>query len=433
MVLSYLDPKTFPNGWDVFTPQEKEILQNIDQRIVAAQTVEEMVDYLFEQSHDIFPCDRIGIAFCEEDQKRLVAYYARADYQPLELKKGYCEDIQNSSLESIMQSGNLRLINDLPAYAERHPDSRSTRLLLKEGVSSNLTCPLMVDGRIVGVLFRSSKKVRAYDERNAWLQHAIAMRLAQAVEKAYLIEQLRQTNQAYTEMLGFVSHELKSPLSSVVMTAQMLLKGYFGEMQSEQADVVSKIIHRSEFLLNLIKEYLDLTRMETGRLEIKMHSGISLQDDLLNPALEILQPQIENKDMRLEISIPADFPSFEGDPDLLKIVFLNIVGNAIKYGNDEGLIQINARSEDNRIEVAIRNEGPGFPSEMKDRLFRKFSRLPSPELMRRKGTGVGLYTCWKIIQLHHGKITADSVQGEWAEFLIQMPLLQPEDQNDDES
>jgi len=104
------------------------------------------------------------------------------------------------------------------------------------------------------------------------------------------------------------------------------------------------------------------------------------------------------------------------------VVMVNLLGNAVKYGKREGRIRIRAHTVDGRLRVSVWNEGPGFPPEEKPRLFRKFSRLRTPELLKRKGTGVGLYSTWRIIQLHGGRIWADSEPGQWAEFSFEIPL-----------
>ena len=166
--------------------------------------------------------------------RRVVAHHARADYQPLHLKAGYAEDLARSSLRKVIASGRPRVINDLPQYLRDHPDSVSTRLIVAEGLHSSMTCPLSVAGRQVGLLFRSSRQAHAYDDHQVRLWQAVAERISQAVEKAYRIEQLDQANRAYMEMLGFVSHELKNPVASMVLDARLLVDGYLGDLTDKQ-------------------------------------------------------------------------------------------------------------------------------------------------------------------------------------------------------
>ena len=131
------------------------------------------------------------MSFVEEQGGRLAAHYARAHYDPLILKKGYTEDLAGSSLERVIASGRPRIIDDLERYLADHPASASTKLLVREGVRSSMTCPLLVDGRVAGLLFFSATRPHAYTEHHVRLHQAMAERLGQAVEKARRIERTR--------------------------------------------------------------------------------------------------------------------------------------------------------------------------------------------------------------------------------------------------
>jgi signal transduction histidine kinase len=111
---------------------------------------------------------------------------------------------------------------------------------------------------------------------------------------------------------------------------------------------------------------------------------------------------------------------------LLRIVTVNLLDNAIKYGNEGGDIRVKAEvlldpKNGQRLRISVWNSGPGFSQSQQDQLFRRFSRLDDPALKSRRGTGVGLYNSWRIVQLHKGRITADSKHGEWAEFSFEIP------------
>jgi signal transduction histidine kinase len=254
------------------------------------------------------------------------------------------------------------------------------------------------------------------------LHAAVAERLGQAVEKAWRIEELEASNRAYMEMLGFVSHEIKNPLSSIISEARILHQGYLGDLAPKQNEMVEKMLRKSEYLLNLTREYLDLARMEEGRMELNARAGIDLLADVVSPSLDLVQAQVEERKQVVTLKIPAGL-ALECDADLLKIVVTNLVGNASKYGNEGGALDLSAESDGRRLLFSVWNEGPGFPESEKSKLFRRFSRLRTPELLGRKGSGVGLYTSWNIIQLHGGRIWADSEVGKWARFSFEIPLV----------
>ncbi len=494
----YLDSPAGERLPPELTPAERAVLDLVNQKVAAADSLSSIIDFLFDSTQSIFPCDRIAVAFVEEGGQRLVAHHARAAYEPLLLKRGYAEDLAQSSLQRVLRDRQPRIIPDLEAYQAEHPGSRSTRLLVREGVRSSLTCPLVVDDRVVGVLFRSSRRSRAYDRREVGLHLAVAERLSQAVEKARRIEQLADANRAYTEMLGFVSHELKSPVASMAMDAQLIGDGYLGPVTEKQQAKLASMRNKADYLLGLVREYLDLARIEGGDLGIRPRAGVDFLREVVEPSVEVVRPLLEASGMRMEIEIGAgdapasavdassgpagevgagDAPTgpplrIEADPDLLKIVVVNLVGNGIKYGNPGGRLKLRARlmggpADETPLEAApeatprerplpgpgnaaapapgregppapspeprelplaagaftfsVWNEGPGFPEAQRARLFRRFSRLDTPELKSRKGTGVGLYSSWKIVKLHGGRMDASSEEGKWAEFWFTIP------------
>lgn len=408
-----------------FPPEEQGVLDTINQKIAGEPSLSEVMDFLFETIREIYPCDRIGLAFIEEDGKRIVSHYAKALYGPLRLGKGYAEDLAGSSLKPIIEHQTPRIIYDLARYEEEHPRSASTRLLVREGVRSSLTCPLAVDDRAFGVIFLSSRMDQAYTPYHIKLWMAIAERLSQAVEKAYRIEQLLAANKAYTEILAFVSHELKNPIASMMTDARVLAMGYMGDLDPKQVEKLNRLIGKGEYLLDLIREYLDLARVEGGQLALRPRA-VDLVTDVLEPAIDLVMPQIQAMQQTLARVFPTSAEPAECDPSLLKIVLVNFLGNASKYGNQGGRIRVEYSLHPGRFRVSVWNEGPGFPVEERPRLFRKFSRLQSPELKGRKGTGVGLYTCWRIALLHGGRTDAESEQGHWAEFSLEIPQPLPE-------
>jgi signal transduction histidine kinase len=426
--LRYVAPAGSSDESAVFSPEEQQVLDRINQKIAAQESLEQLVDFLFDAVQPILVADRIGVSFLEEDGARLVAHYTKASYEPLLLTKGYAEDLNGSSLETVLRSGRPRIIDDLERYLANHPSSASTRLLVREGVRASMTCPLVVDGRIAGMLFFSATRPHAYTEHHVRLHQAMAERLSQAVEKASRIEQLAQANKAYFEMLGFVSHELKSPLASIMADVSVLDGGYLGEMAPEQRVRLGRMRTKADYLLNLIREYLDLARIEGGELTIHPKASVDLVKDIVEPACDIVAPQADEKKMRVERKHPDQPALATCDPDLLKIVAVNFLGNAVKYGRDGGIVRVSVERAPDRFAVAVWNEGPGFPASQRGGLFRRFSRLDTPELRKRKGTGVGLYTSWRIVRLHGGRVGATSQEGAWAEFTftVPQPLPSPE-------
>ncbi len=447
----YYDLYRDPVDIKPLTPDERAVLRMVNQRVAALPTLDDVIDLLFERTASIFPFDRLGLSFVEEDGRRVVSRYVRATYAKTLLGRGYSEDLRDSSLERVLARGTPRIIADLEQYLAEHPRSRSTRLLVKEGVRSSLTCPLIVEGRVVGFMFRSSRQPNAYNQHHVELQMALTERLSQAVEKAWRIEQLTAANRNYLEMLGFVSHELKNPVASMVTDARLLADGYLGPLEDQQKAKLERLITKGKYLLDLVREYLDLARVEGGELQISLQCAVPFVERVVEPVLDLVAPQIEAAGMSLETVLPAAGPAgaelsaaspasaagspsatstaapaaapltVDCDPSLLTIVLVNLLSNAIHYGKPGGGLRLSVAHDSGPLRVAVWNEGPGFARADRGRLFRKFSRLNTPSSDQRRGTGLGLYNSWRIIQLHHGHIRADSRPGEWAEFTFEIP------------
>jgi signal transduction histidine kinase len=426
-ILHFIAPTGSGEGVRPFTKGEKEILSTVNQKVAGEASLDDLLDFLFDTIPELYPCDRIGLAFLEDDCRRIVSQKSKALYQPLLLDRGYTEDLARGSLRRVVEHDCARIIYDLPRYLEENPRSNSTQLLVKEGVQSSMACPLVVNGRRFGVIFLSSRDTHAYTPYHVQLWMAIAERLAQAVEKVWQIEQLQAANQAYNEVLAFVSHELKNPIASMMTDARVLADGYLGPLEERQAQKLERLMGKGAYLLDLIREYLDLARMEGGSLALRPRLSAFIEE-VVEPALELVQLQLQARRMTLERSYPDGPEPIQCDPDLLRIVLANLLGNAVKYGREGGLVRVRVERQVDQLVVTVWNQGPGFPPEDRPKLFRKFSRLQRPELLAQKGSGVGLYTAWRIIHLHGGRMEATSEPGQWAEFGFEIPQPLPEEE-----
>ncbi len=239
------------------------------------------------------------------------------------------------------------------------------------------------------------------------------------VENACSIKKNRKHGKAI-DLMAIISHELKSPVSAVHMSADTLYKGYFGKIDSAQESVLKKIIRNCQYLEDIIRNYIDLSKMELDNLQ-SFNKKINLIDDVIEPIIELSENFYNLKKMQVITRYQAR-PMVLGDPDLLKIVITNLLDNAIKYGYEETPIEIDVYVEKGRIVFSIFNRGIGvLPDDIENKLFIKFSRLKQKGTERTKGSGLGLYICKKIIDKHDGKIWAESSPGEWIKICFSIP------------
>ncbi|MFN2244388.1 MAG: cache domain-containing protein [Anaerolineae bacterium] len=231
--------------------------------------------------------------------------------------------------------------------------------------------------------------------------------------------ELRTVNRNYMEMLGFVSHELKNPLSSAMMSLHTVKDGYLGELNAAQTRSLDSVAQTLDYFEDMIRNYLDLSRLEKGELEVTK-VPFSLHDRVVLPVLQDLDRELRAQQMVVDDRIPEGLV-LNADANLLRIVYDNLLSNAAKYGREGGAIVLTAQEDTDHVALGVRNDGDGIPPDQMAKLFRKFSRLDSPAYAGKRGTGLGLYICKEIVEKHGGEMWVASEAGEWARFSFTIP------------
>ncbi|NMC62990.1 MAG: GAF domain-containing sensor histidine kinase [SAR324 cluster bacterium] len=419
--MSFLKPEDVLKNRNNLSSQEADILNKINEKVAGAESFDAIMDFIFDSTKDIFPCDRIAVAFLEDNDRRVITRAVRTKYNDLHLGNCYSAGLANSTLFEVLQNRHLRIINDLECYLEFKPNSAATSLIIQEGIRSSLTCPLIVEDRPVGFLFRNSTRPNAYGEHEVLLHVLMAERLSQAVEKAWRISQLRAANAAYMEMLAFASHELKSPLASISMECEMLLEGYIDGLNEAMAASIKRIKSKVQTLLESTDDFLTLARYEGGRLQVEVIEEVDILAHSVFPALENVASLAAARNIKICIEPQEGIEPIRCDPRAFRIIFTNLIGNAIKYGIDGGEVKVSLSKDSQSFKACVWNNGPGFPPDEQVKLFKRFSRLYVPEYRKVKGSGVGLYIVWQLIDMHNGTINARSEYGKWAEFYLSIP------------
>ena len=248
--------------------------------------------------------------------------------------------------------------------------------------------------------------------------------LRATMEELYVLNtKLQDLNRHYLEMVGFITHELNQPMG--------VLKGYLILLQDEslgplaslkQKQAISTMLRNVNALINMIQKYLQLGRIESGRMEINK-TRIWVFREALAPVLEDEKKQLDMRKMEVVLENEEAFRKVEAvaDPVLLRIVFSNLIGNALKYGREGGRIWCGMRDESGECLFYIKNEGRGIPTDKLAMVFEKFARLEGELERHRRGTGLGLFNAKVIVEKHGGRIWAESEEGTWANFLFTLP------------
>jgi two-component system NtrC family sensor kinase len=239
------------------------------------------------------------------------------------------------------------------------------------------------------------------------------------LEKAY--KKADEKNRAYMETLGFVTHELKSPLASIVFAINSIRDYILGPLTSGQEAVLKSSAKSADYLNTTIANFLNLSRIEEGALKLKL-GRVPLRTAIIDPAIQRLSEMAIDNEMRINALVPYNL-EITCDPDLLTSVFQNLLSNAIKYGkkNSQIIIAQEKESDTEFLWFSIFNEGIGFTREEARDLFKKFTRFSVKDYNTKSGTGLGLFVTKNIINNHGGEIWAESEHQSWAKFIFSIP------------
>jgi signal transduction histidine kinase len=433
------------NGPDIPTPEDsggplheaavQMVMEDLKHLWFSGKSLFEVLDVVYETMRHIIPFDRMSVAFYNEETGTVVSRWVRSETEVKRVDKGYWAELKGSSLEPILRTGRPRIINNLEQHLAARPDSKATQDILKDGVMSNLTCPLRAGNRAIGLLFFSSRRPDTYKASHIDTFLAVADSLSLAVEKVKYLDDLAHAKHNYGQILYFVAHELKAPLASIATIGATLTEGYLGKLTPQQSEKVQRMVANSNYLMNLVRDYLDLSQIETGELRYQPGPAVDLVEEVIRPMVEIQTPAARARGMTIETDL--EYLVAPCDATLLKVVFNNLLGNAVRYGreNSKILVRLVRRSFLDYVDsgervrqywalFSVRNEGVGFAPEQKQKLFARFQRLHHPEHKGVSGSGLGLYISRQIVLKHGGEITADSQPGKWAEFRFRIPLRQ---------
>jgi len=274
---------------------------------------------------------------------------------------------------------------------------------------SILGVPLKVKDEVIGVLEVLNKKDnQPFTDEDVKVLDTLAAQAAVAIENARLFQQ--------SDLIADLVHELRTPLTSIIGYTQLLLKQELDPSLTRQ--FLETINRESSRLNSLINDFLDLVRLESGRVRLNK-KPVQLRR-LIDEAVAALRPQAEARKIRMKVQVPVMLPLVMADEDRLMQVLINLLSNAIKYNKDGGLVEVKAEQRDGEISVSVRDTGIGIPPEVLPRIFEKFYRGPSEEIAA--GTGLGLAIVKQIVEAHGGKITVESTPGQGSTFTFTLPL-----------
>ena len=296
-----------------------------------------------------------------------------------------------------------------------------------EAIKASLIVPLKIENKLNGILLLGEKlSGEIFDSQELDVLSLLAVQAAISLENARLYEGLSTSNvrlmeasRLKSQFLANMSHELRTPLNSIIGFSKVLLNRLDGELTERQEAYIRSVHNSSRHLLELINGILDFSRIEAGRLEMR-HDRVDVLS-LVDECIESSLPLVRDKRLKIEKDVPLDLPEIAGDRTRIKQVLLNLMSNAIKF-TAAGKILVQVRREGDTLHVSVADTGIGISSGDLARLFEPFQRLDNPLAQQADGTGLGLAISKKFIELHRGRIWAESRESHGSTFHFTLPL-----------
>ena len=231
--------------------------------------------------------------------------------------------------------------------------------------------------------------------------------------------QLAELNETKNKFLGIASHDLRNPLYTIRSFTQIIQEGTVGDVNPEQKEMLAKIFHASSFMKALLENLLDISKIESGKIELKKQ----IQDFNLTvrQQVEFNQLLARKKNIALLMNL-SDLPLLSFDQDAIIQVMGNFIGNAIKFSPPNTTIFITTEKTEPGVRFSVRDEGPGLSKEDQGLLFKEFQTLSAKPTGGEKSTGLGLAISKKLINLHQGEVGVATKLGAGSTFFFTLPI-----------
>jgi len=320
--------------------------------------------------------------------------------------------------------------------------------VVQEGLRSVIVVPLKSSGNIVGMLLAGNHTFHSFTSADIQLLSAMTESLGPILKAAALYRALQEksrqleaqneqlmrqqrelkrrtreaeeANQLKSEFLDRISHELRTPLNSVIGFSELLLDEIPGTVNDDQRQCLSDILAGGKHLLYLVDQVLDISKIESGRMELKL-KPVALAG-VVKLASKTMAPVLKRRRQHLELDIENGIPPVYADKNKLNQVLLNLLQNAADFSTDDAEIRIEVARKGNTCEVSVIDHGAGMSDEEQKRIFEPFYHTDDPSMKPSERTGLGLTIVRQILDRHGGRIRVESTRGKGSTFRFALPI-----------
>lgn len=298
----------------------------------------------------------------------------------------------------------------------------------RNGLVSYLGIPMFDKGEVLGVLVFLTREAREFNNEEIEFLSTLTRQVAIAIHNFQLYQETRdqavkleRASKMQADFTAMIIHDLRSPIMNMMGTAEVMAAAFFGPVNDEQKKWLLKIVAGGHRLTDLVSDYLDLSKVEAGRIDI-VKEEVDL-GELIQSNIESCLLSARDKVISVADAVHPAISSIKVDPRRLSQVLSNLLSNAIKFTGHGGHIEVGADQViGTEIRVWVKDNGVGIAAEEIDSLFEKYRQLTSGKISEQKGTGLGLVICKTIVEAHGGKIWVNSEAGKGAIFFFTLPV-----------
>jgi len=310
--------------------------------------------------------------------------------------------------------------NASPVRCAKVPETVGVDAFLTElEASSALVVPLLTNENVLGTITALRRTGRPFTPDDQELLTMFASQASIAVTNAILYERTKELDRMKSEFVAVVSHEVRTPLTSIKGSLELLGDERFHVLPPPQKELLSICQANTERLISLINDILDFSKLESSKLSLNFET-IDI-GKLVPEAVEHIRNLAAMKGIAIDVHIEGSAGAIEADPMRVGQVITNLLGNAIKFSPEKGKIEVWARGTEDEVTVDVKDFGRGISQRDLSRLFQRFAQLDSSTTRKAGGTGLGLVISKGIVEQHSGRIWVDSTQGKGSTFSFSLP------------
>ena len=294
------------------------------------------------------------------------------------------------------------------------------------GFRALLAVPLLREDRLLGGLVVRRKEAGWFSAPVVELLQTFAAQSAILIHNARLFREIEEkgrelviANKHKSAFLANMSHELRTPLNAILGYTELILDSIYGDVPEKIREVLERLEKNGRHLLGLINDVLDLSKIEAGQLTLSLNPYS--MEELVQTAFASVEALAAEKKLELKAAVPPDLTTGKGDVQRIAQVFLNLLGNAIKFTED-GEIRVEVTASNETFLVSVSDTGPGIPEPEQKQIFKEFHQVDGSITREKGGSGLGLSIAKKIVEMHGGRIWVESRPGEGSVFRFTLPV-----------